>query len=249
MFVIIVLLWYVMGALIPLYFNGMENGARFGDSFGGVNALFSGLAFAGIIYTILLQQKEIDDNTKHQKKQAFETTFFKLIDLHNSILTDIHGRQLIKRIMGRLEGMRNHRYDSHANYDNLRLAYSTSIPHESLSQINLYLSSIIRMVRHIYSVPLSPEELYFYKSILDSTLSDDERTFIFYHVAFANNGEVEIDYLLELDKKYGFIRLLRPKFFNETHCILLSLLHNKEVIRHKYDDNLIPIKPVTPTVF
>ncbi len=33
--------------------------AEFGDSFGAVNALFSALAFAGIIITILLQRKEL----------------------------------------------------------------------------------------------------------------------------------------------------------------------------------------------
>ena len=33
--------------------------AQFGDSFGAVNALFSGLAFAGLIYTIFLQRKEL----------------------------------------------------------------------------------------------------------------------------------------------------------------------------------------------
>ncbi len=31
----------------------------FGDAFGGINALFSGMAFGGIIYTILLQRKEL----------------------------------------------------------------------------------------------------------------------------------------------------------------------------------------------
>ena len=32
---------------------------QFGDSFGGINALFSGLAFLGVICAILLQQKEL----------------------------------------------------------------------------------------------------------------------------------------------------------------------------------------------
>ena len=31
----------------------------FGDMFGGLNALFSGAAFAGIIFTIILQRKEL----------------------------------------------------------------------------------------------------------------------------------------------------------------------------------------------
>ncbi|QDV49438.1 hypothetical protein [Gimesia fumaroli] len=36
------------------YIDSTEERARFGDMFGAVNTLFSGLAFAGIIYTILL---------------------------------------------------------------------------------------------------------------------------------------------------------------------------------------------------
>lgn len=37
----------------------VEDRGTFGDSFGAINALFSGLAFGGIIYTILLQRKEL----------------------------------------------------------------------------------------------------------------------------------------------------------------------------------------------
>jgi hypothetical protein len=32
----------------------------FGDQFGAVNALFSGLAFAGVIYAVILQSKELE---------------------------------------------------------------------------------------------------------------------------------------------------------------------------------------------
>jgi hypothetical protein len=32
---------------------------QFGDTFGSINSLFSGLAFAGIIYTVLLQRQEL----------------------------------------------------------------------------------------------------------------------------------------------------------------------------------------------
>lgn len=41
----------------------------FGDMFGAVNALFSGLAFAGIIYAIYLQTKEL----KLQRKELEQT--------------------------------------------------------------------------------------------------------------------------------------------------------------------------------
>jgi len=56
---IVLILW--IASLFTLDHFIIENEARgqFGDSFGGVNALFSGLAFAGIIATILLQRKEL----------------------------------------------------------------------------------------------------------------------------------------------------------------------------------------------
>ena len=39
--------------------DGLESAARYGDSFGMINSLFSGLAFAGLIITILLQWHEL----------------------------------------------------------------------------------------------------------------------------------------------------------------------------------------------
>lgn len=40
-------------------FDKWETRAFFGDMFGSINALFSGLALAGIIYTIIIQRKEL----------------------------------------------------------------------------------------------------------------------------------------------------------------------------------------------
>ena len=74
----------------------------FGDTFGAVNALFSGLAFAGVTYAILMQRYEIslakedarvtkkilDDQTDHLDRQnkrerakSSEETFFKLLSM------------------------------------------------------------------------------------------------------------------------------------------------------------------------
>jgi len=82
----------------------------FGDMFGAVNALFSGLAFIGVIFAILLQSKELKLQRKELKftrkelkgqklqleaqnktfeKQNFENTFFELLRLHNEITNSI----------------------------------------------------------------------------------------------------------------------------------------------------------------
>ncbi|WP_342478978.1 putative phage abortive infection protein [Paenibacillus sp. FSL H7-0350] len=54
--------------------------AQIGDSFGAINALFSGLALAGVVYTIVLQRKL-------SNQQSFENKFFQLLNLHHTIVS------------------------------------------------------------------------------------------------------------------------------------------------------------------
>jgi hypothetical protein len=48
-----------VGGGIFYFSKDLEAAGQFGDVFGAVNALFSGLAFAGLIYTALLQRIEL----------------------------------------------------------------------------------------------------------------------------------------------------------------------------------------------
>ncbi|HEX5055979.1 MAG TPA: putative phage abortive infection protein [Gammaproteobacteria bacterium] len=103
---------FVLGVwLLSWYFleNRPDRGT-FGDMFGSVNALFSGLAFAALIYTIFLQRRELKlqhhelqlahaemkaqvEQLQAQnvtlKKQSFEDTFFELLRLQNDITNSI----------------------------------------------------------------------------------------------------------------------------------------------------------------
>ncbi|MGA0435503.1 MAG: hypothetical protein ACO3MV_07530 [Flavobacteriales bacterium] len=64
----VVSLWGLSALGIMWGFEDWTERGTFGDLFGGVNALFSGLAFAGLIYTIVLQRKEIEANREEIKK-------------------------------------------------------------------------------------------------------------------------------------------------------------------------------------
>ena len=70
---IILLLWFYTFAL---YAHDLVTGgsSQFGAIFGALNTLFSGLAFAFVIIALLQQQKQFE-------QQAFEATFFKLLEL------------------------------------------------------------------------------------------------------------------------------------------------------------------------
>lgn len=93
----------------PVYFGNIDKAGVFGDSFGVITSLFSGLAFVGIILTILLQRDELQlqrkelaftrEELKGQKlqleaqnttlkKQNFESTFFQLLLLHNETILE-----------------------------------------------------------------------------------------------------------------------------------------------------------------
>ena len=90
------------------YTQGADRGT-FGDKFGAINALFSGLAFAGLIFTIVLQRKELslqreelqltrqemsDQTIEFEKQnstlqlQRFENTFFQLLNQFEQITSN-----------------------------------------------------------------------------------------------------------------------------------------------------------------
>lgn len=56
---IIFFIWLISYPLLDYFYPALNSKGTFGDSFGAINSLFSGLALAGIIYTILLQRKEL----------------------------------------------------------------------------------------------------------------------------------------------------------------------------------------------
>lgn len=56
---VIILLWISSFFVLPLIEPLISERGLLGDSFGALNALFSGLAFAGIIATIIMQRNEL----------------------------------------------------------------------------------------------------------------------------------------------------------------------------------------------
>lgn len=64
--------WWLLPPLLMPGLTELNHRGVYGDSFGSVNALFTGLAFSGIIFTILLQQREIRLQRADFKEQLNE---------------------------------------------------------------------------------------------------------------------------------------------------------------------------------
>ena len=56
---LVILIWIISTIIILYSLEDWSDRGTFGDLFGAVNALFSGLAFAGLIYTIFLQKQDL----------------------------------------------------------------------------------------------------------------------------------------------------------------------------------------------
>jgi Putative phage abortive infection protein len=106
---IVVIVFWLANLKYGLTLSDKERGI-FGDMFGAVNALFSGLAFAGVIYAVIMQRHEISiakdeiaytkkilDEQQRQlclqneeaKKQTFENTYFQMVSLFTEITNQI----------------------------------------------------------------------------------------------------------------------------------------------------------------
>lgn len=56
----VILIWLFNAFGYQIFNPSLESRAQNGDMFGPTNALFSGLAFVGLIYTIIMQRKELE---------------------------------------------------------------------------------------------------------------------------------------------------------------------------------------------
>lgn len=114
---LVILLFLGGWLLIDVNICKEEARGTFGDKFGALNALFSGLAFAGLIYTIFLQhdelccqRQELADNREEMKRQTdefkkeneslkiqrFENTFFNMLTLQQQIIDELVYKDVIK---------------------------------------------------------------------------------------------------------------------------------------------------------
>lgn len=106
----VIALWGLSWWLINKNINCSTERGTFGDMFGAVNALFSGLAFAGLIVTLLYQKEELklqreelketrnelnaqklefQEQNKTMKRQRFESTFFNMLSLQQEIVANL----------------------------------------------------------------------------------------------------------------------------------------------------------------
>lgn len=211
---VVITLWVLTAVVISYFFSDWGERGTFGDAFGSINALFSGLAFASLIYTILLQRKELHMQRKEltlqreevsrstqelrgQKEllnlQRFENTFFHLLSLHNEIINTIetnYGNDMEAK----------GKYSFYLIFYQMRQVYWSGpdllgndyedIYKNYYERFGHYIRNILQMIKHISQAEyLKSDQKEQYYSILKAQLSTYELAFIYYYVSLIGDKD------------------------------------------------------------
>lgn len=208
---LVVGLWYYSWLYIDENFEKEQRGI-FGDKFGAINALFSGLAFAGIIFTILLQSKELRlqreeleetrnvfiEQNKMISQQKFENTFFQMLNLFHSIVNSIDhyehkGRDCFGSFYERF-WVSVSRINENGLYkisDNLSEEGAIDAYEKIYDEFKSDLSHYFRTLYHIYKFidKSKIDDKRQYTSIVRAQLSSYEQILLFYNCLHENGIE------------------------------------------------------------
>jgi hypothetical protein len=240
---LVFVLWGGCWVVVPLMYCPPEGSGTFGDMFGAVNALFSGLAFVGLIYTILLQREDLkltQDELRGQKeefrtqnitlkRQRFESMFFNMLAIHSNIVKDLRYDRVVfgtKKFHTGIDALVGIVDD----YGRELVGYHDSLPehrkaHEevfgkSYNIISPYLQSLIALHESIISAKFKKKAKERYCRILASYISSAERNALYYYLASATDGTITRA-LLKMEKDLDILKTIPPvNLFNIKHDFL-----------------------------
>ena len=97
----IILIYGLYAFIVTKLYPNLPDRGLFGDMFGGINALFAGLALAGVVVAIILQRQELNNQKREFEKQdrtsqiqRFELTFFNMLTLLSEIQNSLYFKKV-----------------------------------------------------------------------------------------------------------------------------------------------------------
>ena len=221
----------------------LTNPGVFGDSSGAINALFSALAFAGVIFAIILQKKELQlqreelkqtreelEGQKHEfeqqnvtlKRQRFENTFFNMLDLQQKIVQGIcfkyakvtkSNNETISEDKVELHGREVFQYMYIMFFEKSCVTIKEQI---SLEHYYKHLNCILKFVDESTLLSDSYEERFQYIDIAMASLSKYELLWLFQEYKMDDNSNFR-----KLIEKYALLK--------DMDCSLLIKPDRKEL--------------------
>jgi hypothetical protein len=163
----------------------------FGDAFGALNTLFSGLVFVGAGFAVWLQRTELEaayeqnkkqdeqlrDDKKHQEKLAFEATFFQLLNAQNQIVSSVeyNGSHQYKAFSTIKEDLTPKFKETESRI----LTYEHSFQHYYRDGLGHYFKHLYRILKFVDKSAMIDKN--FYTGILRAQLSASQLFLLFYN--------------------------------------------------------------------
>lgn len=211
----------------------------FGDSFGILTSLFSGLAFAGLIITITMQKDELalqreelkltrqelagqKEELKKQNEtmrlQKFENTFFQMLSLHNEIVKSIDvkekkGRDAIEEFFYMLARTREKNGLESRDKNFVATGYMYFYRRAAVqNEIGHYFRNLYNIMKFVDRSDVKEKKIY--TNLLRAQLSNYELALLFYN-CLSKMGSEKFKPLLE---KYSMLKTLPDQLlFNPAH--------------------------------
>lgn len=190
------------------YYLLVDNPERgtFGDMFGGLNALFSGCAFVGVIVAVLMQSaelrlqreelaetREVLDDQKEQLeaqsttliKQNFENTFFQLIQYYDAVLSGVgtessSGKVYLKRLISNYSLQFQNKFGKDYSVDiGSASDFSEDFFGARAEAVESYFDTLLTIFRFIKNSSLENKQ--FYVEVIRSKMTTTELEALFYY--------------------------------------------------------------------
>jgi hypothetical protein len=204
-----------------------------GDMFGGLNALFSGLAFAGIILTIIMQgielkaqREELEQTRNVFQMQNFETSFYNLLKVLQETLKDTSfqtkpkssriGSAIKYNGLGAYAALINEFQEEFYSSDLTEEKHQAAIERRLTANVNMlrYCKLVIRILLMVQELESDDQNKYL--DTMYYMLTEPEKAILLYYSYMVKNQD-EKEILMLMDILDG----IRPKLINRDEKILL----------------------------
>ena len=218
LFITVFILWILNPIIVGYIYQGMAERGQAGDLFGAVNSLFSGLAFAGIIWSLRLQQTQLEmqkEELKLQREeqiasrielkgqkeqlqqqsdtfklQRFENSFFSLLNVHRKYQRNM-SPQIYEELKNKIKTFSNSN-----ELQVIQIGYFEFYCEYS-SVLDQYFKNLYLILKFLES----SSNKNFYAQIISAQLSKYEKLLIFYHCL----SKTEIEIFKPLVEKYSIL--------------------------------------------
>ncbi|MFG0732275.1 putative phage abortive infection protein [Photobacterium damselae] len=212
----------------PVNEFSIDKSGVFGDSFGALTSIFSGLAFAGVIWTIISQREELKITRNELKNQGFENAFFHMLKLQNQLIGEIDlinskgvrttGRDCFVTFWRRFRSSYDYvvrTSDCDQEKERLNKSFANFWEHDGheLAHYFRFLYNIFKFIDES-----SIEDKQFYSRLVRAQLSDQELLLIYYN----SFGPYGTKFRFYIEKFQLMDNLQKALLLNETHVSLIS---------------------------